>query len=174
MKSFLVTHSTATLGMLLFSSRRRALISLLGAGMIIGRQGAILAVAAALSGCVATPALETNYVEVDPVTFVPCENKPVPNSRCGYLETTIERAEMFRVRIGELRYQRLIEPLKAKRGLVLESAVQAAATLAEREIVTRGYCKAAVVPPEFRRLFGPQGPWEIWMYVRCNQKGVGA
>ena len=121
-----------------------------------------------LSGCTSFEA-NSNYVLIEPVKYVAAPATPCPNCKFGWVTTSSEDAERFRVRIGEQKYHDLIRPYLVNGGITNEKAVSVAAAFAEQQVAGRGLCKVASVPADSRKLMGPQGPWEIWMYVECRK-----
>ena len=109
----------------------------------------------------------SDYVIVVPVKYVPQSSESSPNSSWGWLETTDLHPDGYRVRIGDMKYHKLIEPLVANKTLTGETAISAASALAVREVVEKKLCVSARVPPKARSLHGPHRPSEIWMYVEC-------
>lgn len=109
----------------------------------------------------------TDFVIVEPVRFVMPSAKSVPNSRFGWLETSVDRAEGFRVRIGDITYQRIIQPYKKDGKITFDEAVSALSNFAESEVVRRRFCASATTPAESRRLHGLSTPPEMVIYVQC-------
>jgi len=111
----------------------------------------------------------SDYVIVAPLKYVPQPSESPPNSSWGWIETSDPHPDGYRVRIGDMKYHKLIEPLVANGTLTGDTAISAASSLAEREVVERKLCTSAKVPDSARRLTGPGGrPSEIWMYVECT------
>jgi len=109
----------------------------------------------------------TRFVTVEPVRYVPAPAEPIPNSTFGWIETTADQAERFRVRVGDLNYQEIIEPHKINGEVSKEAAVTALATFAEQEVVKRGFCTRASTPEDARRLVGSNSPPAMWIFVQC-------
>ncbi len=109
----------------------------------------------------------SDYVIVVPIKYVPQPSESTPNSSWGWIETNDPHPDGYRVRIGDMKYHKLIEPLVANKTLTRETAISAASDLAEREVVERQLCLLARVPPKARALHGSQRPSEVWMYVEC-------
>jgi hypothetical protein len=128
-----------------------------------------LIVLTALSAC-ASIEPNSDYVIVEPVKYVPPPAAPIPNYRFGWVTTSVEDAQRFRVRIGDQRYHDLIQPHRVNGNIPLETAISVTAAFAEHEVISRHLCQSASVPAESRKLVGPQGPWEIWMYVECHER----
>jgi hypothetical protein len=121
--------------------------------------------AAVAAGCYA----HTDFVVVEPVRYVPPPTAPVSNARFGWVRTTPENAERFKVRVGDLTYERIIEPHKKSGTVTLEDATSAFSAFAEAEVVRQKFCPAASTPADARRLIGSNTPPEMWIYVQCMQ-----
>lgn len=115
----------------------------------------------------ASIAPNSDYVIVEPVKYVPCETNPSPNSSCGWVKVDGPNFDGYKVHLGEMKYHKIIEPLIASNTLTGETAISAASTFAENEVVNRQLCVSAKVPADARRLAGSQNPPEIIMYVEC-------
>ena len=111
----------------------------------------------------------SDYVLIEPVKYVAAPATPRPNYEFGWVIASLEDAEGFRVRIGDQKYHDLIRPYMVNGSITNEKAVSVAAAFAEQQVTERGLCKVASVPANSRNLHGPQGPWEIWMYVECRK-----
>ena len=120
---------------------------------------------AALAGCYYP---STEFVKIEPVRYVPPPNSPQPNSRFGWVEVSRTEAQVYRVRVGNLTYQKIIEPYKNGEEISYEAAVNAFAEFAVRQVIGANYCKFAHVPQHSRQLFGSQRPPEMVMYVECS------
>jgi len=118
-----------------------------------------------LSGCYA----HTDFVVVEPVRYVPPPPAPTPGSTFGWVPADAGKADGFKVRVGDLTYQRIIEPLKKDGEITREQAVSAFSAFAEIEVVRRQFCTAAFTPPEARQLVGSKTPPEMETYVRCTR-----
>lgn len=112
---------------------------------------------------------DTDFVRVEPIHYVPPPPAPTPNSTWGWLETSAANATRYRVRVGGLTFDRIVEPSKINGTLNTEAAVSAFASFAEQQVVKAGFCSEAKAPapPGTRRLIGSQHPTEMWMYVEC-------
>jgi hypothetical protein len=119
-----------------------------------------------LQSC-ASIAPNSDYVIVEPVKFVPCETNPSPNSSCGWVKVDGPIFDGYNVHLGDMKYHKIIEPLIANNTLTGETAVSAASTFVENEVVKRQLCTSAKVPAKARNLRGSQNPPEIIMYVEC-------
>jgi hypothetical protein len=119
---------------------------------------------ALLSACYAN----TDFVAVDPVMYVPPPSSvPAHEEGFGWVKTTSDRADRFRVRVGNLTYRRIIEPHKVQGGITTDAAISALASFAEEEVVRQKLCVNAKVPVEARRLIGSSTPPEMWIDVQC-------
>jgi hypothetical protein len=115
------------------------------------------------SGCYG----HTDFVIVEPVRYVQPPTMPLSEARFGWVSTTADKAERFRVRVGDLTYQRIIEPHKIRGEITTEAAISALAGFAEAEVVRQQFCAAASTPPDARQLVGSNTPPEMRIYVRC-------
>jgi hypothetical protein len=111
----------------------------------------------------------TDFVRVEPVYYVPPPAKPIPNTTFGWVETTTVNAQGFRVRVGDLTYQRIIEPLKKHGEVTTEQAAAALDTFAVKEVVARGLCREAFAPPRAVLPGGFNNPPETRAYVECRK-----
>jgi len=134
--------------------------------MKIGKQ-VILSVSLStglLSGCFYS---HTDFVRVEPVKFVPAPSTPKPNTTFGWVEVSKDEAQGYVVRVGDLTYQRIIEPHKVDGEIKLDAAVNAFASFAEEKVVALHYCSSARVPENARKLIGGNTPPEMHIYVEC-------
>ncbi len=118
--------------------------------------------AAITAGCYA----HTDFVVVEPVRYVP-PAAPVVNARFGWVNTTVDKAERFKVRVGDLTYQRIIESHKVRGEITHEAAISAFSNFAEAEVVRQKLCSAASTPADARQLVGSNTPPEMWIQVQC-------
>ena len=116
-----------------------------------------------LSGCYA----HTDFVVVEPVRYVAPPSTPTPDSTFGWVATAADQAEGYRVRVGDLTYRRIIDPLLKDGEITKEQAVSAFSAFAEKEVVRRQFCASAFTPPEAQHLVGSNTPPEMEIYVRC-------
>jgi hypothetical protein len=119
-----------------------------------------------LTACVSIDP-NSDYVIVVPVKNVAEPSNPTPNSIWGRLETTDLNPDGYRVRIGDGRYHKLIEPLAKSKTLTTETAISTVSAFAEAEVIEKQLCESAKVPLKDRTLMGSQRPSEIWVYVEC-------
>jgi hypothetical protein len=119
-----------------------------------------------LSGCYFP---STDFVKVEPVRFVPPPATPIPNTQFGWVEVSPVEAQGYRVRVGDLTYQTIIEPHKVGGKISYEAAVETFSKFAEKKVIEAEYCKSAHVPESSKKLYGSQRPPEMHMYVECNE-----
>jgi hypothetical protein len=108
-----------------------------------------------------------DFVIVEPVRYVPIPPKPIPDGTYGWLRTTADKAERFRVVVGDQTYQRIIAPHKVRGEITLEAAIAALSSFAETEVVRQRFCSAASTPADARRLVGSIAPPTTWIFVQC-------
>ena len=125
----------------------------------------ILLSLAAITGCYRS----ADFVIVEPVRYVPVPPKPIPDGMYGWLRTTADKAERFKVVVGDLTYQRIIASHKVRGEITTEAAISAFADFAEAEVVKQRFCSAAFTPADARRLVGSNTPPKMWIFVRCAQ-----
>lgn len=112
----------------------------------------------------------TDFVRVEPVKYVPPPSEPIPNSQFGWVKVGQDEAERYLVTVGDLTYQRIIEPNKRSGEIAFESAVDAFATFAEKKVEEMHYCKHSHVPEDARELIGGNTPPEMRIYVECVEE----
>ena len=110
----------------------------------------------------------TDFVKIEPVKYIPPPSELIPNSTFGWVEVSPSEAQGYRVRVGDITYERIIEPHKVRGEITYEAAVDALARFAVQQVIEAHYCDSAYVPESSRRLVGSQRPPEMWMYVECN------
>jgi hypothetical protein len=131
------------------------------AALLVG----IVASLVTVTGCYRS----ADFVIVEPVRYVAVPPKPIPDGTYGWLRTTADKAERFRVVMGDLTYQRIIAPHKVRGEITAEAAIAALADFAEAEVVKQRFCSAASTPADARRLVGSNTPPKMWIYVQCAQ-----
>ena len=109
----------------------------------------------------------SDYINVVPVKNIPKPVEPIPNSTWGRLETSDPHPDGYFVKMGDKRYNKIVEPFVVDGKLTIEAAISAVSSFAEVEVVARKLCGAAKVPSKDRRLTGNQKPSEVWVYVEC-------
>jgi hypothetical protein len=109
----------------------------------------------------------SDYVIVEPVKYIPEGADSGSNSSWGWLVTTDPHPDGYRVRLGDMKYHKIIEPLIANNTLTVETAISAASIFAENEVVKRQLCLSTKIPAKAKTLTGSQNPPEIRMYVEC-------
>jgi hypothetical protein len=127
---------------------------------------AFILAAATLIGCYG----HTDFVVVEPKRYVSPPPQPIPNSQFGWVTTTPDLAERYLVRVGDLTYQRIIEPHRVNGQLTQEAAINALAAFAEQEVVRKKYCASAETPKDARKLIGSNTPPEMHIIVVCIKK----
>ena len=115
----------------------------------------------------------TDFIMIEPVRYVPPPPEPIPDSSFGWIPTSPDDAERFVVRVGDITYQRIIEPYKVNGKITTDAAVSAFAAFAEREVVKHSYCSFAKVPEDARRLIGFNAPPEMYIAVECAKTKDG-
>ena len=115
-------------------------------------------ITATLLGCIYS---HTDFVKVEP-------SKRIQNTENGWISVSEDQAQGYKVRVGDLTYQRIIEPHKVNGEIDLETALSAFASFAEKQVVRMEYCNTAVVPESSRKLVGSNSPPEMWIYVVCK------
>jgi len=120
-----------------------------------------------VSGCFYS---HTDFVRVEPVKYVSPPSEPVPNTKFGWVKVSRAEAQRYLVTVGDLTYQRIIEPNKRSGEITFEAAVDAFATFAEKKVEEMHYCKHAHVPEDARKLIGGNTPPEMRIYVECVQQ----
>ncbi|MCW8930500.1 MAG: hypothetical protein OQL19_09710 [Gammaproteobacteria bacterium] len=98
---------------------------------------------------------------------MPAPSKPKPNTTFGWVEVSEDEAQGYVVHVGDLTYQRIIEPHKIDGEITFEAAVNAFASFAEEKVVALHYCNSARVPEDARKLLGGNTPPEMHIYVEC-------
>jgi hypothetical protein len=109
--------------------------------------------------CDAPP--NTGFVNVIPQRYVAPPTGLAPNAVFGWLTTDIERAEAFRVEVGNKQYFQLLE--KVGPGRIKEEL----ARFAEAEVVKRKLCASGVARTLTPQLVGPRSGEYMWVVVRC-------
>lgn len=120
-----------------------------------------------LSGCFYS---RTDFVRVEPVKYVPPPSEPIPNTEFGWVKVRQAEAQRYLVTVGDLTYQRIIEPDKRSGEITFESAVDAFAAFAKKKVEEMHYCKHAHVPEDARKLIGGNTPPEMRIYVECVEE----
>lgn len=90
----------------------------------------------------------------------------------AYVEVSKDEAQGYIVRVGDLTYQRIIEPHKIDGEITFEAAVNAFASFAEEKVVALYYCSSAQVPEHARKLIGGNTPPEMHIYVECVSHSI--
>jgi hypothetical protein len=110
----------------------------------------------------------SDYVIIEQVKYVACSAEPSPNSSCGWVKTESPNFDGYRVRLGDMKYHKIIEPLIANNTLTGDTAISATAAFVENEVIKRQLCTSARVPADAKNhLIGSNNPPEIRMYVEC-------
>ena len=123
--------------------------------------------ASLLSGCFYS---HTDFVRVESAKYVPSPSKPIPNTQFGWVKVNQAEAQRYLVTVGDMTYQRIIEPRRRNGEITFETAVDAFARFAERKVEEMHYCEHAHVPEDARKLIGGNTPPEMRIYVECTKE----
>ena len=112
--------------------------------------------------------MRSDFVVVEPVRYESSAPPAVTNAPFGWVRTTADRAERFRVRVGPSTYERIIGLDRARdTHPALAQQISALSAFAEAEVVRQKVCMAASTPEDARRVFVTNNPLEFWTYVQC-------
>ena len=106
-----------------------------------------------------------DYLSVEPVRFVPCQS--IVRGSCGWVPNAEPYPRQFVVVVSGQLYRKIVGVTKFGPPVTSTAAIDAFATFAEKEVVSRKHCSTAKVPESSRRLVGSWRPSEMRMHVEC-------
>lgn len=117
-----------------------------------------------LPGCAILFPEDPDLVFVKPVKFVPCTNT---SSTCGRVPVSPDQADGFDVIVGYRRFRSIAHDCLTKDICKEDEVVRLLGAFAEKEVISRGFCKSAEVPSNRRRVLGWEGSGNRGVYVTC-------